>query len=197
MADMDAIDQKSVTQDMLLALEANAQDDVYFEVVDGEIVEEKRGMTWQHEDVLELLYDLLRAYAIEHQLGKIYFAGRRYRLQGTTGAIRRARVPDLSFLRVARVAIDLEPNGDYPGAPDLAVEVASPGQSSSKLFNKLTEYLDAGSEEAWLINYRRKLLHRLRGDIDGYEVYKLGDAFETPLFPGLVIQVSDMFPPQG
>jgi Uma2 family endonuclease len=196
MADMllePVVQLKTVSQAALQAREADADDGVYFEVVDGEIVEEKREMTWKHADIIEWLVDFLRQYARAHDLGTVHGDGRRYILIGSNSAIRIARQPDLSFLRKGRIPDDFDPDGDFEGAPDLAVEVASPGQSAPKLLKKLTEYIDAGSEEAWLLNYRRKQLHRIRYDIDGYEVHSEGDSFETPLFPGLTIVAADIF----
>jgi Uma2 family endonuclease len=195
MADLTAIEQKTVTQDMLLAREANAEDDVYFEVVDGEIIEEKRGMTWEHVTIIRLLFKLLDSFATKNSLGEVYPDGARYVLRGSNDAIIGGRMPDLSFVRAGRIAPDFNLRGDFEGAPDLAVEVLSPGQSPSKLIAKLGEFMDAGSEEGWLIVPRRQQLLRLRSDIDGYDSFTINDTFTTPLFPNLQISLTDIFPP--
>jgi len=42
--------------------------------------------------------------------------------------------------------------------------VASPGQTNTVLLPKITRYLEAGSEEAWLIYPLRRALHQYRRD---------------------------------
>jgi Uma2 family endonuclease len=120
---------KTVSQAELEAHEENADDDTYFEVIDGEIIEEERAMSWEHFDLIRLLYLFLHGYVEAHQLGTVYPDGVRYILQGSSSAIQRARRPDLSFLRAGRLTPDFDPRGDFVGAPDLAVEVIS-GQDS-------------------------------------------------------------------
>jgi Uma2 family endonuclease len=136
---------------------------------------------------------MLDEYAVVHKLGRAFPYGGRYILRGVRDDIVVARQPDASFLRAERIPVDFDPSGDFEGAPDLAIEVASPRQSNPKLLRKIGEYLEAETEEAWLIDPKRQQLFRFRRDMDGNEIYKVGDTFETPLFPGLIISVADIF----
>lgn len=114
-------------------------------------------------------------------------------LKGTLDAIEDAPYPDFSFLRAGRIPQDFDPYSDFVGAPDLAFEVISPGQAPNVLLKKLYRYLEAGSEEAWLILPRRGEVHQYRRDRDEPVVYRRGDMLEKPLFPGLQIAIEDIF----
>lgn len=81
------------------------------------------------------------------------------------------RAPDVSFVR--RERLEGPPGATYrEGAPDLAVEVLSPGDTALEINEKINEYLDFGTEEVWIVDPRQKQVqvHRpggartLRGD---------------------------------
>jgi Uma2 family endonuclease len=66
--------------------------------------------------------------------------------------------PDVAFVRAERVPVRSSP--DYAraflGAPDLAVEVASPKQSRTAMASKARRYLDAGTLLVWIVWPRRQ-----------------------------------------
>jgi Uma2 family endonuclease len=61
--------------------------------------------------------------------------------------------PDVGFVRAERDIPLTAPDSTtaYPGAPDLAVEVAAPRQSRRALSRKAQRYLAAGSRLVWVI----------------------------------------------
>lgn len=61
------------------------------------------------------------------------------------------RAPDVAFLRAQRIGGRL-PKGFFPGAPDLAVEVLSPGDRASEVFEKVQDWLAAGCTAVWLVD---------------------------------------------
>jgi Uma2 family endonuclease len=46
------------------------------------------------------------------------------------------------------------PEGYFPGAPDLAVEIASPGDLDQEVQEKVAAYLRAGSRLVWIVRPR-------------------------------------------
>lgn len=65
------------------------------------------------------------------------------------------RGPDVSFIRRDRI-----PRGDafarfIEGAPDLVVEVVSPGDRRGEIAEKVEGYLDAGAQLVWVVYPRR------------------------------------------
>ena len=61
------------------------------------------------------------------------------------------RAPDLYFVSLARWG-DLDANGFFEGAPDLAVEVLSPDDRASKVQEKVREYFGAGCSMVWIVD---------------------------------------------
>jgi len=62
------------------------------------------------------------------------------------------RAPDVAFLRPGREIGD----GFIDGAPDLAVEVTSPGDRSGEIREKVAEWLEAGAETVWQVDPRKR-----------------------------------------
>jgi Uma2 family endonuclease len=98
--------------------------------------------------------------------------------------------PDIAFVRSERL-LDAG-DGYLEMAPDLAIEVISPGNTSAEIARKISIYLDAGSDEVWVVNPRKRevAVHHRRGDVNDLRDQ---DTLETPIFPNLSLQVSEIF----
>lgn len=169
-------------------------EDKWVEVDDGTIIEGENDVTFLHLIIIQNLFLLLHPFVRAHKLGSVYMDGARYILAGTPNDIERARKPDFSFLRAGRIPLNFDWSGDFIGAPDLAVEVVSPGQTNPILLPKIFRYLEAGSEEAWLIYPNRKALYQYRRSADEPRIYSGDDVVDTSaLFPGLRLVVADLF----
>jgi Uma2 family endonuclease len=109
------------------------------ELVDGVLVE--KAMGFQESALAMWLGQLLFRYYLEaNDLGV---------LAGEAGAIRLmqglVRIPDLSFVSWDRLPCGTLPDEPILGlAPDLAVEVLSPGNTRGEMQRKLREYFLAG-----------------------------------------------------
>lgn len=62
----------------------------------------------------------------------------------------RVRSPDVWFLSHERLK-EVTREGFYEGAPDLAVEVVSPGEEAEGVLAKVLDYLEAGAKAVWLV----------------------------------------------
>lgn len=105
------------------------------------------------------------------------------------------RAPDVSF------TLDLRGEGEgrarrpgfVPGAPDIAIEVVSPGDTAAELEQKVGEYLAAGSRRVWVVypSSRRVMVYRADGTAMSYS----GDAaIEDPeLLPGFSLPLAEIF----
>jgi Uma2 family endonuclease len=175
------------------ALDAAGKDGVRIEVTDGIPTELTRNMTYLHQFIIENTYDFLKPYVIANRLGRVHTAGLGFILIGTRRHVILRRYPDLSFIRAARLPKDADLNGDFVGAPDLALEVISPGQSNPYVFGKVSEYLNAGTEEVWLVYPHRRNVTQIRADADEPRMYKLDETIQTPLFPDFPIPVTALF----
>jgi Uma2 family endonuclease len=73
--------------------------------------------------------------------------------------------PDVSFIAASRLPIPSE--RPYPeGAPDLAVEVLSPGNKKKNMAVHVALYLRAGSRLVWVVDTKRQTItvHRPSGE---------------------------------
>jgi Uma2 family endonuclease len=104
-------------------------------------------------------------------------------------------VPDLCF--IARGRIQKDERGRYAEnvflAPDLAIEILSPGQTVKHLTAKLTRCVAHGVRLAWLIQPRR---HRVFVFRPGEPVQELGiggvlDGFDV--LPGFSLPLAEVF----
>lgn len=189
---MALIDIPTITQADLDALEAG-RDDIWAEVEHGEIVEVARDMTYLHLVIIENIYDNLKVFVRAAKLGRVHTDGLRYILIGGRKGMRLARKPDASFIRAERFTPDFDPSGDFEGAPDLAVEVVSPGQAAPLVLGRVAEYLTYGSEEVWVVYPSRREVWIYRADTDTPTAYREEDKLTSPLFPGWSMSVADVF----
>jgi Uma2 family endonuclease len=135
-----------VTAEELLALPEVAG--TRYELVDGELVAVP-GASPLHGLLVELVLRLIGAYAREQDRGLAFADGTAYLLRRGPD---RVRIPDVSFVAWARVPIEGVPDeGFWPFAPDLAVEIVSPGDRASDVHSKVDEYLAAGTRLVWVL----------------------------------------------
>jgi Uma2 family endonuclease len=137
---------------------------------------------------------VLDRYNTENEVGYVFMDGlicvfERY----PNGTIKKSRVPDTAFIRNERMPDDL--SRPFEGAPDLVIEVISPGNNSGEMMTRVREYLANGGEEVWLLYSTVRELHRhRRDDPKTVQVYRDNDVLEPEsLFPGLKIVIADLF----
>jgi Uma2 family endonuclease len=103
------------------------------------------------------------------------------------------RIPDLCFVSRARIPEDGYTRALWEMAPDLAVEIVSPGNRLSEMQEKVLDYLDAGAREVWVVDPGRGtiVVHR-----PGGEARLLRDADELgggDVLPGFRLSLPRLF----
>lgn len=187
----------ATTQRLITAEEFYAMPDIsgkWVELVRGVVVgaEEADVPTAgaKHGWIAAMIFRLLDAYSFPRDLGFLFGDGVGYVVSRDPDTI---RVPDVSFLRHERVPNGEVPDGFWPFAPDLAVEVVSPGDSANELRDKVDQYLTAGTRLVWVVwpKQQRVSVHapnsatrELRADdeLDGGDV-----------LPGFRVRIADLF----
>ena len=101
--------------------------------------------------------------------------------------------PDLAFVRRERIPASGVPATFWDGAPDLAVEVLSPGDSRRETAAKVSAWLSAGARVVWVADPRDAsvAVHE-----PGRPARRLGptDVLDgAPLLPGFQLPVGDIF----
>jgi Uma2 family endonuclease len=66
------------------------------------------------------------------------------------------RLPDVSFIKAARLADLVNREGYIHGPPDLAIEVLSPDDSFADMSEKVEQYLSSGTSLVWVLDPRKK-----------------------------------------
>lgn len=102
--------------------------------------------------------------------------------------------PDIIFFSNARASALTKAGAT--GAPDLAVEIISPGAEKRDRELKRKVFARSGVEELWLVlpDKKRIEIHRMR-ESPGRPLQTASgtDRFESRLFPGLTIAVAEIF----
>lgn len=82
------------------------------------------------------------------------------------------------------------------GAPDLVVEILSPGNNKRELKNKYEVYLEAGIKEYWVIhpNEQTLLIYTLeRGHYQPSRLFVSGDVVTSTCIPGFSLNLEEIF----
>ena len=114
---------------------------------------------FDHGAVITNLAFLLTQHVKANQLGLVLGAETGFLLARNPDTVRGA---DIAFVSNARLPAAGRPTGYFPGPPDLAVEVVSPGDTLQDVEDKVDDYLAAGTKLVWVVNPRRRTvtIHR-------------------------------------
>ncbi len=172
-------------------LEMLPDDGKRYEVVDGELYVSKQPH-WQHQFACLRLAALLDVWSRQTQAGQTNFA------PGLIFTEDNDVVPDLVWISRERRATALQADGKLHAAPELVVEVLSPGVTNERRDRefKLRLYSRRGAIEYWVVNWQEQQLEIYRRN---EAVLKLdrtlyeNDVLQSPLLPGFSCKVSELF----
>jgi Uma2 family endonuclease len=125
-----------------------------------------------------------------HNLGSVYAAETGFRLTSDPDTV---RAPDVAFVRRARVEAVGEVEGYWPGAPDLAVEVVSPGDSYAEVEEKVFDWLEAGTKMVLTVNPRKRSVTVYQSLVDITVLIKTDVLNGGEVVPGFRLAVRDVF----
>ena len=149
-----------VSADQLLRM----PDDGYrYELIAGEL-KKMSPAGWRHGLVASRLHVWLGRYVEEHNLGALFEGDTGFLLESDPDTV---RAPDIAFIRRDRLAAQQPTEAFWPGAPDLAVEVISPGDTVHEVDEKVKGWLDAGAVMVWVIDpkWRSVTIYRSQADV--------------------------------
>ncbi|MGA2263709.1 MAG: Uma2 family endonuclease [Acidobacteriota bacterium] len=102
--------------------------------------------------------------------------------------------PDILFVAKARLRIIGKTN--IPGAPDLVVEILSPGTRQKDLAIKRKIYARFGVQEYWIVDPDASTVEVLIREKSGYitaGIYRESDRLSSPLLPKLNLPLREIF----
>ncbi len=129
------------------------------EWVDGEIIIHMPPI-YEHQYLAGFLQALLLAFILDFDLGELVVAPFEVKLWPDGPS----REPDLAFVHHHNQSSLKRKSKRFDGAPDLIIEIVSPGSVRDDRVDKFMEYEQAGVKEYWIIDPRSR---RQRVDVYG------------------------------
>ena len=177
---------KLMTADELFVM---PRDGFRYELVKGEL----RKMSpagGEHGAVIFNLSILLGQHIKANNLGQGFGAETGFKIASDPDTV---RAPDIAFVRRERIPSTGVHENFWPIAPDLVVEVVSPGDTFQEVEDKMEQWLAAGTSAVWVVNPKRRSVSAYRSMTD---VTRLSDADELDggeVVPGFRCKVSEIF----
>jgi Uma2 family endonuclease len=160
-----------------------------YELVKGELIKMPPAGNIHGKRTMRLGWRL--AHHVEaNDLGVVFAAETGFRLAADPDTV---RAPDVAFVTKTRIEEIGEFEGFWPGAPDLAVEVISPGDSYTEVEQKVEEFLNAGARAVWVVDPRRRTITVYRSSVD-ITILTENDMLDGgDIIPGFICRVAEVF----
>ena len=166
-----------------------APPDRRYELLDGDLVMVP-APNLKHQEVQGRLYYKLTQFIVERALGKLFLAPCDVVLSDTDVV-----QPDLLFVSREREHL-LSSGENVRGAPDLVVEILSPGTANLDRGYKRALYARHGVIEYWLVDPTAETvsIHRQRaGVLAVTHTFGRAQTLRSPLLVGLGLDLDDVF----
>jgi len=173
-------------------LEGLPQDDGNrYELIDGEL-HVTRQPHWNHQQVSGVIFGALRAWSRETSRGAASLA------PGVIFSEEDAVAPDVVWISSDRMSVLDKETGKLTAAPDLAVEVLSPGDQNVRRDRrlKLDLYSRRGVKEYWIVDWRERSIEvyrRVNAALTLTATLRAEDELTSPLLPGFRCRVAELF----
>lgn len=181
--------QRQLTLEEFLAL---PEGDITYELIDGEAVpkfkNDEMSPKFFHSSITGALFILLSAWAEGKGRVVIEWAIKLTRNQQNWVA-----VADLTYVSYNRLAADWLQDDACPVAPELVIEIISPGQTFGEMTEKATDYLKAKVQRVWIIDTRAKTITIFYPEHALPQTKRGTDSLEDSLLPGLQITPQQIF----
>ena len=167
---------------------------IRYEIIDGELYVSK-APGWEHQHALGRTYQSLQTWNDRSGLGLALVT------PGLVFAEDDDVIPDVVWISLERLAAVVDRAGHLTAAPELVVEIVSPGRENERRDReiKLELYARRDVTEYWIVDWRRRTVDVYRRDAGRLAlIFTLanGDALTSPLLPGFSCPVSDLWPPR-
>jgi Uma2 family endonuclease len=167
--------------------------DIRVEVIEGVMVDKPaEGML--HQVVMQNIFRRFDAYSRPLPDVEAMYDGPLYLFDLRSETVENALSPDVSIFRVPDMPLGWKLSDPIPCVPALVVEIISHNDSVEQTRLRLRTYLEAGTEQVWVVYPEEQELHQfVRGETE-VRVYQSDGLIDTgTLFPGFALQHSDVF----
>ena len=166
-----------------------APPDKRYELLDGDLLVNP-APNLKHQEIESRLGSRLARFIEARGLGKFYFAPCDVVLSDTDVV-----QPDLLFVSLARAHL-LIGGDNVRGAPDLVVEILSPGTADRDRGYKRALYAKHGVKEYWLVDPAAETVSLLLprdGDLVVSYTFGRNETLRSPLLAGFELDLDDIF----
>lgn len=126
--------------------DANTHREPLCELIDQTLVEKAAG--FESSVVAATILTILHQFVSARRLGLVAGANGMFRLLAST-----VRAPDVAFVSREQLSEGRFPKDAYPAiAPDLVVEVLSPGNTKAEISRKRLEFFHSGTRLIWMVD---------------------------------------------
>lgn len=163
-----------------------------YEIIDGELYV-SRAPHGRHQVVLDQVIIALGTWHNQYRLGQPLSGA------GVVFAEDQAVIPDLVWVSNARKPVVFRGDGKLHAAPDLVVEILSPGEANEQRdrSTKLKLYSRQGVKEYWILDREARqvqVYHRQQGILALALTLSPTDTLSSPLLPQFAVRVEMLFP---
>ncbi|HEX8068854.1 MAG TPA: Uma2 family endonuclease [Pyrinomonadaceae bacterium] len=160
-----------------------------YELVKGELITMSPAGS-EHGAVIMNLAAPLAQHIKAHKLGVTFGAETGFKLASDPDTV---LAPDISFVRRERVPAEGLPQSYWPGGPDLAVEVLSPGDRQAKVKAKVAAWLASGARAVWVVSPRLRNVTVYRSLTDVAVRTENDELDGGDVVPGFRCRVAEIF----
>lgn len=104
--------------------------------------------------------------------------------------------PDLTYISYARLPANWKRNEACPIAPELVIEIVSPGQTKRQFTDKAKDYFEAGVSRVWVVDPETVSIQIFFAN-NSSQLYTGNMPITDALLPGLELTVTEIFEEAG
>lgn len=166
---------------------------IRYEIIEGDLYV-SRSTDWHHQYVCGAIFLALQTWSLETRSGVAILA------PGVIFDPEDNVVPDLVWVSRERFAHAWDSRGHMRAAPDLVVEVLSPGAENERRDRelKLKLYSRQGAREYWIVDWQLRsvqVYRREQAALRLTETLSAADVLTSPLLPGFACSVATLWEP--
>ena len=166
---------------------------IRYEIVDGDLFASKQPH-WHHQYASDGAVRALQDWNDRTGLGVAMS------VPGLVFAEDNDVIPDVVWISRARLAAVVDAAGHLTAAPELVVEVLSPGRENERRDRevKLGLYARQGVQEYWIVDWQRRsveVFRRVEADLVRVATLTGEDVLNTPLLPSFSLPVLGLWAP--
>ena len=168
-------------------------DGMRYEVIDGELYV-THAPSWRHQHVASQLNTAIQNWSNQTQRGTTL------QVPGLVFSAESGVIPDVVWSSWKQVWAAEDRAGHFTLAPELVVEIVSPGSENERRDRqtKLALYSREGVKEYWIVDLQRRTIDIFRqtGNVLELAATLTGEEIlESPLLPGFRLEIAAIWPP--